>query len=443
MPVFQNRSLNEVYRDTYAFLCTLERFGILLGLENMTRLLDVLGNPQLAFPAVHVAGSNGKGSTAAFITGILRESGLKAALYTSPHLNDFRERIRINGSMVSKEAVIRAVHRTRTVYDPERTTFFEFTTAVAHLCMAEAKPDIAVIEVGLGGRLDATNILNPVVTVITDISMEHEDYLGDTIPAIAREKAGIIKPGVPLVTAATRPDALQVIRETAAAARARMLEFGRDFIGVRTAADTFTYRSDGLVLEGLKLGMVGGHQVKNAALACAAVEALRHRGYDVDEEAFRRGIESTQFPGRIEVLHRKPDVIIDAAHTPEGMRLLRHAIRRLYPGVKPYVLVGMLAEKKWREMASIIATVAREFVCVAPQSNRALDPEALAGWVRDCGVPARTAPDIVEGFRILRDKASPNDVILAAGSLYMIGPVRDACISGHEPECHRDVGMKG
>lgn len=428
MLVSQDSTVDNVYRDTYAFLCSLERFGILLGLENMRGLLEALGNPQFTFPAIHVAGSNGKGSTAAFITGMLREAGLKTALYTSPHLNDFRERIRLNGSMVSKEAIIRAAERTRAVYDPQRTTFFEFTTAVAHLCIAEAKPDVAVIEVGLGGRLDATNILKPLVTVITDISLEHEDYLGDTIAAIAREKAGIIKAKVPLVTGATRPDARHVIRETAAAASAPVREFGADFLGIRTRADVFTYRSDRRVLDGLKLGMAGGHQVKNAALACAAVEALTQSGYEVREEAFRRGVESTRFPGRFEVLRRQPDVIIDGAHTPEGMRLLKHTLRRLYPGVKPYVLMGMLQEKKWRLMASIIAPVAREVLCVAPQGNRALDPEQLAAWVRECGIPASAAPHIVEGFEILRQKASAEDVILAAGSLYMIGPVRETCI---------------
>jgi len=428
MPASQIRSLDDVYQDTYAFLCTLERFGILLGLENMTRLLDALGNPQFLFPAVHIAGSKGKGSTASFITSIMREAGVKTALYTSPHLSDFRERIRINGSMVSKEAVIRATEQTRAVYDPQRTTFFEFTTAIAHLCIAEAEPDIAVVEVGLGGRLDATNILRPAVTVITDIALEHEDYLGDTIAAIAREKAGIIKPGVPLVTTATRPDALEVIQETARAASAPMKQFVRDFIGIRTALDEFTYRSDKLELKGLKLGLAGGHQVKNAALACAAVEALRESGYEVSEDAFRRGIESTRFPGRFEVLRRRPDVIIDGAHTPEAMRLLKHTLRRFYPTAKPLVLMGMLAEKKWRQMAEILASVAGEVVCVAPQGDRALDPEELAAWVRECGVPARAERGIVEGFEALREMASPDDVILAAGSLYMIGPVRDACI---------------
>ena len=224
-----NRSVDEEYAQTYAFLSSLDRFGILLGLENITQLLDGLGNPHRSFPVAHVAGSKGKGSTSAFVLSSLREAGAHAALYTSPHLNDFRERIRINGRLASKESVIQAVRTIKEIYNPERTTFFEFTTAVAFLCMAEAQPDIAVVEVGLGGRLDATNTVSPIVTVITDIAREHEDYLGVGIKAVAGEKAGVIKKGVPLITAATRSEAKEVILGKAAELNAPVRLFGKDF----------------------------------------------------------------------------------------------------------------------------------------------------------------------------------------------------------------------
>ena len=222
------RSKEEEYNDIIKFLYGLERFGILLGLENIGTLLEKIGNPQLSFPVVHVAGSNGKGSTSSFVSWILREAGLKTALYTSPHLNDFRERIRLNGSLVSKEAVIESTKKVRAVYDPQRTTFFEFTTAVAFDCIAKERPDMAVIEVGLGGRLDATNTTKPNVTVITDISREHEDYLGKGIASVAREKAGIVKERVPLITGAARSDARRVIHDIAAGSGAPVREFGRD-----------------------------------------------------------------------------------------------------------------------------------------------------------------------------------------------------------------------
>lgn len=427
MTVGPVESVEAEYTRTYEFLCSLDRFGILLGLENITKLLEALGNPQASFPAIHVGGSNGKGSTAAILNSILRKAGLRTALYTSPHLNDFRERIRIDGAMVSKEEIIRSAGKVREVYDPERTTFFEYTTAVAFDCIAEAKPDVAIVEVGLGGRLDATNTVDPIVTIITDISREHEDYLGVGIESVAREKAGIIKPNVPLITGATRKKAGEVILGTARQVGAPAKLFGKDFVGRRTGYQRFTYGSPGLIIEGLETSMPGGHQMKNAAMACAVVEELSRAGYLIREEDVRSGIKETWFPGRFELLRCSPDVIIDGAHTPESMRLLKHAMSQRYPNVRPLVLTGMLREKNWAEMARILASVAREMVCVAPQGNRALDPGELIPVIKEHGIPATVAPSIEAGLHALMEKAGAEDVILAAGSLYMIGPVRRAC----------------
>lgn len=421
------KSVEEQYQETVSFLCSLERFGILLGLENITQLLDRLGNPQKTFPVIHVAGSNGKGSTASFITEILRVAGYKTALYTSPHLNDFRERIRLNGAFVPKEAIIASTERIRPLYNPERTTFFELTTAVAFDCIAQFQPDMAIIEVGLGGRLDATNTVDPLVTVITDISREHEDYLGVGITSVAREKAGIIKAGIPLVTGASRRDARKVILDTAEKLAAPVKEFGRDFKGFRVDPRAFTYQSPQLTLDRLTLSMPGSHQIKNASLAVAVIETLKASGRSIPAEAIRTGIAKTSFPGRFELVARNPDVVIDGAHTPEGMRLLKSTLRQVYPGVRPYILLGMLGDKNYEQLVRIIAPVAREVVCVAPQGGRALDPEELAALVRSLGVPASAAPSISEGVSMLKSKAAANDLILAAGSLYMIGPVRQAC----------------
>jgi dihydrofolate synthase/folylpolyglutamate synthase len=426
------RAVEDEYGEAYKFLCSLERFGILLGLENIGILLENLGNPQRAFPVIHVGGSNGKGSTAALLCGILREAGLKTALYTSPHLNDFRERIRINGSMISREAVIASTRKIRSIYNPDRTTFFEFTTAVAFDCMAQAKPDMAVVEVGLGGRLDATNTVEPLVTIITDVSREHEDYLGVGIASVAREKAGIIKPKVPLLTGASRSEARQILRHAAEEKDAPIREFGRDFRTTRTGTRKFNYASSLSVVEDLTLAMPGAHQIKNAALACAAVEELRGMGYAISDAAVREGIRNTRFAGRFEIINKSPDVIIDGAHTPESMRLLKSTFRQLYPSISPLVLMGMLREKNWKEMAKIITPVAREVVCVTPQGDRALDAEQLASHVRECGVPVTVSDTIEHGFQTLFQKASRDQVVLAAGSLYMIGPVRRACGLGEE-----------
>ncbi len=427
MAASYNQSLDDKFKGTVEFLYSLEKFGILLGLENITSLLEQLGNPQKKFPTIHVAGSNGKGSTSAYIYGILRSAGYNGALYTSPHLNDFRERIILNGSLISKEEIVETTEKIRRIYDPKRTTFFEFTTAIAFDYIARSKPDFAVIEVGLGGRLDATNTVQPLVTVITDISREHEDYLGKGIASIATQKAGIIKPGVPVITGAGRSEARRVILEIAQNNTATVKEFGKHFATRKTAIGIFHYKSDSLELKNVSYSMAGSHQMKNAALAIAASEALRDQGYKISEAAIRDGIKRTVFPGRFEILGKKTVTIIDGAHTPEGMRLLKSTFRRRYPGIKPLLLLGILQDKDRKTLLDIIVPLARHVVCVPPESERAIDPEELAAMVRRRGVSANWASGIREGFEMLMAQATENDVTLVTGSLYVIGPIRKAC----------------
>ncbi|MGO9736821.1 MAG: bifunctional folylpolyglutamate synthase/dihydrofolate synthase [Desulfomonilaceae bacterium] len=415
------------YSKTIDFLYSFDRFGILLGLENISLLLAAIGNPQDKFKSVHVAGSNGKGSTSSFINAIVTLARYGTALYTSPHLNDFRERIRIRGKFISKDEMIKATEKIRPFYDRERTTFFEYTTAIAFDRIAAAKPDLAVIEVGLGGRLDATNTINPLVSVITDISREHEDYLGTGVRAIATEKSGIIKAGVPVVTGASRRQAREVILATARTICAPVFEFGRDFKSVRTSIETFDYKSQDMSIPGLRLAMTGAHQMKNASLAIRVVEELMKQGYNISEAAIREAISTTQFPGRFELLRREPDIIIDGAHTPEGMRLLKSALVKLYPGQKPLFLLGILKDKNIETLVRTITPIARKVICVAPHSDRSLEPEALCNLIRGLGTPANHMDSIEAGFLALLEQAGKDDVIVAAGSLYMIGPVRRAC----------------
>ena len=415
------------YDRVISFLHSFDRFGILLGLENVRAMMEALGNPQKNLRVVHIAGSNGKGSTASYINSVAMAAGLKTGLYTSPHLNDFRERIRINGRMASRQDIIDSAMEVQRVYDPERTTFFEYTTAMAFLIMEDNDLDLAVIEVGLGGRLDATNVVDPLVTVITDISREHEDYLGFGIANVAREKAGIIKPGVPLVTGASRKDARRVITDIARALGAPVREFGRDFLGKPRGLRSMSYKSSSMELCNIKLGMFGSHQVKNASLALATIEELVSKGYSISDEAIRFGLGKTRFPGRFEILAEKPDVIIDGAHTPEGMRLLKSTLLRLYPGKKPLLLLGVLKDKNYDILLRTICPAAGSVVCVEPESDRALAAGDLAEIIRGLGVPAERASDVREGYELLRSRAAAEDVIVATGSLYMIGEVRRAC----------------
>lgn len=415
------------YTKTIEFLYSLDRFGILLGLENISALLNAIGNPQNKFKSIHVAGSNGKGSTSSFISAMVGLAGYSTALYTSPHLNDFRERIRICGKLISKDEMMKATEKIRPFYNPERTTFFEYTTAIAFDCIASAKPDLSVIEVGLGGRLDATNTINPLASIITDISREHEDYLGTGLKSIAYEKAGIIKSGVPVITGASRRQAREMILEKARLMNAPVFEFGQNFKGVRTSLDTFEYRSKEMSLSGLKLAMSGAHQIKNATIAIRAVEELLKQDYKISEDAIREAISTTQFPGRFELLKRSPDVIIDGAHTPEGMRLLKSALIKLYPSRKPLLLLGILKDKNVETLVRTIAPIAKRVVCVAPHSDRSLNPKELCKIVTGLGTPATSMDSIEGGFSDLLEQAEMDDVIIAAGSLYMIGPVRRVC----------------
>lgn len=415
------------YADTVSFLCGLERFGILLGLDNITALLEKMGNPHRSFRSVHITGSNGKGSTASFVQGIARAAGMRTALYTSPHLNDFRERIRLNGTLISQDSVIEATERIKELYDPARTTFFEFTTALAFDQISRFRPDLAVIEVGLGGRLDATNTLQPEVSVITDVSLEHQDYLGSTITAIAREKAGILKPTTPVVSGASRRQAREVILGAAQRLGCPVREFGKDFRAVRLGNGSFFYQSRLRNLEDIRLSMIGSYQIKNAALAIAVADELAEDHHVISDNAIREGISSTRFPGRFEILSEKPHIIVDGAHTPEGMRLLKANIVRLFPNKNVLLLLGMLKDKDCRDLVSIIAPIAKEVSCVSPQSNRALAPEELSHLVRNMGIPTSYHDTIEDGFNHLRTKAGRDDLILAAGSLYTIGPVRASC----------------
>lgn len=415
------------YDESVKFLYSLERFGILLGLDNIQDLLARIGNPQTKFRSVHVAGSNGKGSTSSFITNMLTEAGYSTALYTSPHLNDFRERIRINGQLVPRESLVESTQRLRPLYDPQRTTFFEFTTAVAFDCIEKAHPDLAIIEVGLGGRLDATNTINPLVSVITDISLEHEDYLGTGFASVATEKAGIIKKGVPVITGATRKVPFDVISRKALEMDAPVRLFGRDFRGKRVTASSFDYSSESLLIKNIDLGMRGAHQIKNASVAIAVIEELVKKGFSVGESHIRAALGKTRFPGRLELLREKPAVIIDGAHTPEGMRLLKSSIQRMYPDKKPLLLFGALKDKNYRKLAGIVAPMAKAVMCVPPQSDRSLDSVELSEIFTSLGVKAFSAETVDNGFLRLMEMASEDDLILAAGSLYMIGSVRKLC----------------
>src|SRR5512143_3207423 len=314
------------YQGTIDYLYALQKHGVKLGLANTVTLMARLGNPHRAFRSIHVAGTNGKGSTSAFLASVLQAAGCRTGLYTSPHLVSFTERIRVDGAPIPEARVVELAERVREAYSRSAgtgrdgamsPTFFEVTTAVAFCYFAEEGVDIAVVEVGMGGRLDSTNVVTPLVSVITNIDIEHTEYLGGTLEQIAGEKAGIIKPGVPVVTGAMQPEAKGVIEREAAAKGSPVYLLAREFRAVNVVAgreQVFDYRGLDAAYRGLHVRMLGRHQVDNASLALAAVECLRDAGVAVDETAVRRGLERALWEGRLERVAQGPDIYLDGAH---------------------------------------------------------------------------------------------------------------------------------
>ncbi len=437
-------------------------------LERMRRLCSLLGDPQDRYPTVHITGTKGKGSTAAMVESILRAAGLRTGLYTSPHLVNIEERIRLNGADVPKErlaalleSVFHPVEKIRHVAVPPHPTFFEIFTAAAFLCFAEEKADWGVIEVGLGGRLDSTNIITPAVSLVTRIGLDHMNILGDTVSEIAGEKGGIIKPGVPVVVAPQERDAERVLRGKAGAANAPVWAVGKDvvvsavasYVGghLRVAPCFFSPPQEGktgghigpplqekqhgyrftittpfATHENLEIPLVGLHQVENAAVAVGAIDALRADGkLAVDEAAVRTGLAEVSVPARVEVMGRAPLVVLDGAHNPISMEAL---VRALGENFAPRRIVLLYAQADDKDIASSLGAllpVVDEAFFTLTNSPRAAKPEALASIARGLGCPkVRTEPGTAQAFRLALAATAPDEMLLITGSLYLAGDLR-------------------
>jgi len=397
-------------------------------LDRVRELLAALSNPQLAYPAVHVAGTKGKGSTTAMIDAALRAGGYRTGMYTSPHLHTFRERIRRDGDMIPEEDVSRLVERMAPVVaERPEVTVFEIITAMAMLYFAEEPVDIGVFEVGLGGRLDATNVLTPEVAVITSISLDHTKILGDTIEAIAGEKAGIIKPGVPCVIGSLPAEAEEVIRARAVALGSpvyaadslvevrhlRLLEAGSEFTA-RTAAARY---------EHLSLPLPGPHQVANSCIAICASELLGGQGVIPFPPPLKRGLAGVDWPGRFEIILREPRVITDVAHNPGGFQQQKWMWRHFYPGWQKVLVLGLVKEKDLKAVIrELVRDVTNIFVVPAP-THRALPVAELAAALQEAGLPVQPCGSVEEGVRaaMVWARAKGKRVVCITGSHYVVG----------------------
>lgn len=411
--------------DPAAYLTGLNINEMHFGLEAVTALLERFGAPQNTLRTILVGGTNGKGSTAVLISSMLKEEGFKVGLYTSPHLVDVRERIVIGTKKIPLKEFSSILARIRDEA-PLPVTYFEILTAAALIYFQSRQVDIAVMEVGLGGRLDATNVCRPEVSVITNISLEHTNYLGKTIAAITAEKAGIIRPGGICITGASQNKALEVISSVCQHNKARLYRLGHDFKIVRRDEREADYTGIKRRIKALNLSLRGAHQWSNAALALATLEVLHENGFVVSDRSIRRGLEKTRWEARLEVLCRHPLFIIDGAHNPAGIAALLRALEYDFPGRRLILIFAALADKDYRRMMQKI--VPRTATVILPQlkSDRAVNTGELAGIVKGLGVKAHEVPDVCQAVSVAMSQAGKGDMILAAGSLYLAGEIKQS-----------------
>ncbi len=406
------------YERTLAWLYRIEtRSGIDLTIDRVRAAAAALGHPERAAPTWHVGGTNGKGSTAAMLAAMLAAGGRRVGLFTSPHLVSFRERIVVDGAQVGEDEVVAGIARIRrTLGAAPALTCFEMMTMLAWCVFEERGVDATVLEVGLGGRLDATNIIEPEVAVITNVGLDHEEYLGHDVATIAGEKAGIVKPAVPVVTAASGA-ALAVIAARAGVLGSPLHVLGRDFAVEPDGRGRLAYRSAEAALGPFDLALAGSHQHRNAAVAIRALELTR--GLD-DGAALCAALASVRWPGRLQVVPGAPLVLLDGAHNAPGVEVVVEEVRALASGRPVRVLFGAMRDKPWRRMLQSLDALACEVVVTRPRQPRSADPAELAAAA---GVPARVIPDPADAFRALVASSAPGDVVLVTGSLFLIGDV--------------------
>lgn len=421
------------YQDALAYLSSLNKMGIRFGLEPILSLLARLRNPQNTFPAVLIAGTNGKGSVAAMTASILAAGGFKTGLYTSPDLIDFRERIRINGTIISHREAAICTERVKERMT-EEISYFEFLTAMALLHFHRQHVDIAILEIGMGGRLDATNVVIPLVSVITNISLEHREYLGNTLEEITREKGGIIKEGGTCLTAARQKRVVSTLEEICREKRATLYRVGKEIRTTIHRDGTFSYHGVGRRYGRLVCPLAGRHQFSNAALALGAVEMLGDAGFRIDERVVADGLRKTRWEGRLEILRRAPMLLVDGAHNPAGAETLRRALQTGFPRRRLILIFGVLEDKDYPAMAKRLLPLADRVILTRPHSERSLSPERLLPVARMFNEAIERIDNPGDALRSALSQAGEEDLICVAGSLYLVGEIKKIHQTGGRPD---------
>ncbi len=416
----------ERLQQTLEWLYSLEARGEIYKLERMDQALERIGNPHLRLQVVHIAGTKGKGSVAAMLDSCLRAAGYRTGLYTKPHLVHLTERTRINGAEMPPAQMLDYIERLRLIYERAglALTFFEFTVALMFLYFAEAGIDIAVVETGLGGRLDSTNVVRPLLSVITPIGFDHMEYLGYTIRSIAAEKGGIIKPGVPVVIGARDQDARTTLSEIASQRRSPAIMIDRDFTYFSHApAHRLDYDGLGIKMGGVELGLAGRFQHENAAITLAAAGALRGAGWRLEEVDLRRGLQEVYWPGRFDVVRRRPLVVLDCAHNELSVEALLDTIAvELGPDARPRLIFGCLSDKDWPRMAQLLGPRVKDVTLTRVKPKRPLEPERLIEHFAPYA-PVRVIHEPLAAIEQVMGEAGEDDFVLVAGSVYLIGEI--------------------
>ncbi|MFP5212528.1 MAG: bifunctional folylpolyglutamate synthase/dihydrofolate synthase [Acidobacteriota bacterium] len=415
------------YRESLDFLFGLQKYGIKFGLNSTESLLAKVGDPHRKLRCIHVGGTNGKGSTAAMLSTILRRHGYRVGLYTSPHLVRFTERFRIDDAEVKPERILEVFERLRSVLDErEPPTFFEMVTAMAFLYFAEEQVDWAVIEVGMGGRLDATNVIRPQVSVITNVAMDHQEFLGNTLASIAREKAGIIKENVPVVTGVRQPVVQSIMKTVCLKQGAPLYRLGTDFRVRRNPDGSFQYQGLRRRWPSLDVNLVGPHQYSNGGLALATLEVLEKEGLlQLDPAAVADGLSHVFWPGRVEILEEKPFVVLDGAHNPQGAEALREALRQSFSYRRLHLVMGIMADKDIQGIFKRLLPMAETVIFTQPKYSRAADAENLCRLAEPYIENRYVVSDISAAIAQARLFAGPDDLICITGSLYFAGEVKE------------------
>jgi dihydrofolate synthase/folylpolyglutamate synthase len=406
-------------------------------LENITILAERLGRPDRTYPSVHIAGTNGKGSTAAFLESILRRAGFRTGLNTSPHLEKINERIRVNGEEISDDAFAETFTRIQALNEEllaegklrAHPTYFECVTAMAFEYFARARVEFGVFEVGLGGRLDATNILTPVISIVTRVDFDHENFLGHSLAEIAGEKAGILKPSVPLILAGQRPEAMEVIRARARELACPLIETATTFSVEKERMENgcscarVTEIESGWSLE-IVPRLPGKFQIQNSLNAVAAARYLQKRGYRISDEAIAQGIAEAVWPGRLEKVQSEPDVYLDGAHNPSAARELAAFLEQNLASRKVWLVFGALRDKAVDEIAGVLFPLAAEVIFTQPRTTRAISVAQLAEITSHHAAHFTIIPEPEAALEHALDRADANDAVIVAGSLYLVGQLR-------------------